>query len=131
MTCKQALLYQSGELTPQEAQAFKKHLATCKACQAQIALASAVEQSLTAPAAPAELVDKVLLKTTRRPTVWSRFRTVFVGGVAVMVALAVGVGTYVRQQPVTNAEFVRYMSQSTQNEYTTLSNDLDLFEQMY
>ena len=131
MTCKQALLYQSGELTPQEQEAFKKHLATCKACQAQISLASATEQSLTAPAAPAEVVDRVLLKTTRRPTVWSRFRTVFVGSVAAMVALAVGVGTYVRHQPVTNAEFVMYMSQTSQNEYATLSNDLDLFEQMY
>ena len=53
MTCKQILLYQSGELTPQEAEAFKKHLATCKACQARLALAQATEQSLTAPAAPA------------------------------------------------------------------------------
>ena len=33
MTCKQVLLYQSGELSSQEAEAFKKHLATCKDCQ--------------------------------------------------------------------------------------------------
>ena len=131
MTCKQVLLYQSGELTPQEAQAFKKHLATCKACQAQIALANAMEQSLTAPAAPAELVEKVLLKTTRRPSLLKRFRIVLAGSVA-MVALAVGVGMYVRQQPAaTNAEFVTYMSQTDQNEYVMFSQDLDLLEQLY
>lgn len=130
MTCKQVLLYQSGELTPQEQEAFKKHLATCKACQAQITLANAAEQGLVAPAAPAELVEKVLLKTTRRPSLLKRFRVVLAGSVA-MVALAVGVGMYVRQGAVTNAEFVTYMSQTSQNEYVTFSQDLDLLEQIY
>jgi len=130
MTCKQVLLYQSGELTPQEAQAFKKHLATCKACQAQMALARAAEQSMVAPAAPAGLVEKVLLKTTRRPSILKRFRLVLAGSVA-MVALAVGVGMFMRQQPATNAEFVMYMNQTSQNEYVTFSQDLDLLEQIY
>lgn len=130
MTCKQALLYQSGELTPQEQEAFKKHLATCKACQAQIALASAAEQSLVAPAAPAALVEQVLSKTTRRPSLLKRFRVVLAGSMA-MVALAVGVGMYMHKQPATNAEFVMYMSQTSQNEYITFSRDLDLLEQIY
>ena len=130
MTCKQALLYQSGELTPQEAQAIKKHLATCKACQARIALASATEQSLVAPAAPAKLVEKVLSKTTRRPSLLKRFRLVLAGSVA-MVALAVGVGAFLRQQPATNAEFVMYMNQTNQSDYVTFSRDLDLLEELY
>ena len=130
MTCKQVLLYQSGELTPQEEQAFKKHLATCKACQARIALANAAEQTLVAPAAPAELVEKVLLKTTRHPSLFTRFRAVLAGGM-VMVALAVGVGMYVHQRPATSEEFVTYMSQTTQDEYVTFSRDLDLLEEIY
>lgn len=131
MTCKQVLLYQSGELSSQETEAFKKHLATCKDCQAHLALANAAEQSLTAPAAPEEIVNKVLLKTTRQPTLWKRFRAVLVGSMA-MVALAMGVGMYMRQQPVaTNAELVMYMNQSNPNEYIAFSQDLDLLEQIY
>lgn len=132
MTCKQVLLYQSGELSSQEAEAFKKHLATCKDCQARLALASATEQSLMAPAAPAELVEKVLLKTTRRVSVWKRFRAVLVGGVAA-VAIAVGVGVHMWQQPSSfnNTELVAYMSQSNQDEYATFLSDLDLFEQTF
>lgn len=131
MTCKQVLLYQSGELTPQEAAAFKQHLATCKACQARLAWAQTVEQSVNAPAAPAELVERVLLKTTRRPSVWKRFRAVLVGGVAA-IAIAVGVGVHMWQQPTfTNTELVAYMSQSNQDEYATFLSDLDLFEQTF
>lgn len=131
MTCKQVLLYQSGELSSQEAEAFKKHLATCKDCQAHLALANATEQSLTAPAAPAELVEKVLLKTTRRASAWKRFRAVLVGGVAA-VAIAVGVGVHMWQKPsFDNAELVAYMSQSNQDEYATFLSDLDLFEQTF
>ena len=48
-----------------------------------------------------------------------------------MVALAVGVGMFMRQQPATNAEFVMYMNQTSQNEYVTFSQDLDLLEQIY
>ena len=130
MTCKQILLYQSGDLNPQEAEAFKKHLATCKACQARLALAQATEQSLTAPAAPAALIEKVLQKTTRRPSLFKRFRMVLAGSMT-MVALAVGVGMYMHQQPATHAEFVAYMNQSNQTEYVTFAQDLDLLEQIY
>ncbi len=131
MTCKQVLLYQSGELSAQKTAAFKKHLATCKNCQARLAWANTVEQAAaTVSAAPAHLVERVLLKTTRRPSVWKRFRAVLAGSVA-MVALAVGVGMYMHQSPASHAELVAYMSQTSQDEYATFSSDLDLFEQIF
>lgn len=131
MTCKQVLLYQSGELSAQEIVAFKAHLATCKSCQAKLALAHATEQSLAAPAAPADLVERVLLKTTRRTSAWKRFRAVWAGGVAA-IAIAVGVGIHMWQPAAfNNAELVAYMSQSNPDEYATFLSDLDLFEQTF
>ena len=125
MTCKQWLLFQEGSLSTAD---FKAHTAKCPACQAQAQWDEAICQALTAPAVPANLVERVLAKTTRRKSMWARWRAVLVGGVAVL-AIAVGVGVSVMQPATfTNTELVAYMSQSTQDDYATFSSDLDLLE---
>lgn len=125
MTCKQWNLFQQGAVSAAD---FKAHAAQCPACQAQARWDDALSQALIAPAAPADLVERVLAKTTRRKSVWARWRAVLVGGVAALV-IAVGVGVRMMQpDPFTNTELVAYMSQSTQDDYATFLNDLDLLE---
>ena len=92
----------------------------------------AIGQALVAPAAPAQLVDKVFAKTTRRPSWWVRYTMALVGGVtAVVVAVCVGVGHFVHTPSYDNAKLVVYMSQMQGDEYATFLSDLDLFEQEF
>ena len=91
----------------------------------------AIEQALTAPAAPAHLVEKVFAKTTRRPSWVVRWRKVWAGSMAVLL---VGIGMYVWHQeadPFNHAELVAYMSQTNVDEYATFLSDLELFEQEF
>ncbi len=93
----------------------------------------AISQALTAPAAPAALVDKVFAQTTRRPSWWVRYKMALVGGVAALVVgVCVGVGHFVHTAPsYDKAQLVVYMSQTEQDEYTTFLSDLELFEQEF
>ncbi len=95
-------------------------------------LESAIAQALAAPAAPAALVEKVFAQTTRRKSWWVRYKMALAGGVAaVVVAVCVGVGSYVHNASVSQADFVAYMSQTQNDEYTLFLSDLDLFEQEF
>ena len=95
-------------------------------------LERAIAQALAAPAAPAELVEKVFAKTTRRKSWWVRYKMALVGGIsAVIVGVCVGVGSYVHNASVGQAEFAAYMIQTQNDEYTLFLSDLDLFEQEF
>lgn len=95
-------------------------------------LERAIGQALAAPAAPAELVEKVFAKTTRRKSWWVRYKMALVGGVAaVIVGVCVGVGSYVHNASLSQAEFAAYISQTQNDEYTLFLSDLDLFEQEF
>ena len=88
-----------------------------------------ISQALAAPAAPADLVEKVFAKTTRRPAWWVRYKMALAGGVAaVVIAVCAAVGTW-QTPPADKAMLVAYMSQSQPDEYATFGSDLDLFEQ--
>lgn len=94
-------------------------------------LENAIAQALIAPAAPADLVEKVFAKTTRKKSWWARYKMAFAGGVAA-VLIAVGVGvSYFHTTPFDNAELVAYMSQTQSDEYTVFLNDLNVFEQEF
>lgn len=90
-----------------------------------------IRQALAAPAAPAQLVERVFAKTTRRRSWWARYKLALAGGVAaVVMAVCVGVGHF-HQTPLDNGEWVAYMSQTQTDEYTTFLSDLDIFEQEF
>ncbi len=125
MTCKQWYLFQVGQLTAVD---FKAHAATCRTCQAYEQWDKALSTALTASAAPAQLVERVLAQTTRRKNWWMQWKMVLVGGLTVLL-LALGIGIRLSQPTAFNhTELVAYMSQTTQDEYTTFSNDLNLLE---
>ena len=92
----------------------------------------AIRQALAAPAAPAELVEKVFAKTTRRPSWWVRYKMALVGGAAALVVgVCVGVGHFVHTPSYDKAQLAVYMSQTEQDEYAAFLSDLDLFEQEF
>lgn len=92
----------------------------------------AIEQALAAPAAPAELVEKVFAQTTRRPSWWVRWRAVLAGS---MAAVLVGIGLYAMHEekatPFNSAELVAYMNQTGSDEYNTFLSDLEILEQEF
>ena len=71
--CKNIMLYLAGELNPQERAAFKRHLAACRACRAELTLWQAAQEPGQAPAAPAPVVEALFAKTTRKPKLWQAF----------------------------------------------------------
>lgn len=92
----------------------------------------AIAQALAAPAAPAALVEQLFAKTTRRQSIWARYKMALIGAVtAVLVALCVGVGSYYRSQAQSQADFAAYVSQVQNDEYALFLNDLNLFEQEF
>lgn len=94
-------------------------------------LENAIRQALAAPAAPAELVEKVLARTTRRPSLWARYKMIWAGGLAAFL-LAVGVGiSYFHTTPAQHTGLIAYMSQTQQDEYAVFLSDLDLFEREF
>ena len=60
--CKQIMLYLAGELNPQERAAFKRHLAACRKCRAELTLWQAAQEPGQAPAAPAPVVEALFAK---------------------------------------------------------------------
>lgn len=94
-------------------------------------LDQAIHRALAPAAAPAELVEQVFAKTTRRKSWLARYKMVLAGGVAaVLVAVSVGVG-YFHTTPFDNAELVAYMSQTQNDEYATFLSDLNLLEETF
>ena len=132
MNCEKWMLYAAGELNAQEKTAFEEHLSQCAACQANLKTDRAIQSALVPPAAPAQLVEAVFAKTTRRPGWWVHYRVALAAGVAgVLIAVAVGVGHFHTQQPFSHTQLVAYMSQTQQDDYATFLSDLDLFEKEF
>ena len=128
MKCKQAILFKQGRL---DERAWKSHAATCVECGKLQAMHEAIAAALVPPAAPAELVDKIFAKTTRRKSWLVRWRAALAGGVAV-IAVAVGFVYNLSQPKAFEApELVAYMQQIGQGEYQTFLSDLTTFEQEF
>lgn len=130
MKCKQASLFEQGRL---DESAWQAHAVTCAECGKLKALHEAISAALVPPAAPAELVEKVFAKTTRRRSWLVRWQAVLIGGVAA-VLVAVGLVYNLTQPAAFNpAELVSYMQQNgnTQDEYSTFLSDLDILEKEF
>lgn len=95
------------------------------------ALHEAISAALVPPAAPAELVEKVFAKTTRRKNWLVRWRAALAGGV-VAILVAVGlVYNLSRPRAFDAPALVAYMQQNEQGEYQTFLSDLNAFEQEF
>ncbi len=128
MKCDKLTLLEQGKL---EYTAWTQHANTCPVCREMLRTQEAISAALTAPAAPAELVEKVFAKTTRKRSWLVRWRAVLASGAAILL-VAVGAVYHLREpQPFNATDLVAYMHQNTQDEYDTFLSDLDIFEQEF
>ncbi len=128
MKCKQQVLMEQGKLTEQ---AWQQHAKECPSCRETHRLHEALGEALQAPAAPADLVDKVFARTTRRPSWLVRWRTVLAGSMVAVLVAAGAVYHTLQPRPFSNAELVAYMYQTETDEYGTFLSDLTIFEQEF
>ena len=127
--CDKVMLYAYGELPEEERVSFRRHLAQCAQCRAELKFVQAQQAALLAPAAPAELVDAVFAKTTRRSPAksWLAGLKPLWSGVFVAV-LAVGLftgGWIMEHRPgYDSQEVIAYMANNLDEEYQIFASDL-------
>ena len=129
--CEQVLLYAQGELNASEKQAFETHLKTCGACQAELKFLAKLDEGLTPPAAPAHAVEKLFARTTRKKSIWARFKW----GFTTLAAAACAGVFLVTFSPTRGAfdahDLVAYMSTSADDEYTSFAQELTDMENYF
>ena len=135
MNCnEQVLLFTAGELNEDEKKSFQAHLKTCPKCQAALRFVTQVEENLSAPAAPAALVDKVFAKTTRKRKsswLWGWKPALTATAMLGMGLLCVSTFRHTDKTTPYSEDFSSYMSENLDEDYQTFSSDLDLFEQYF
>ena len=128
--CEQVLLYQKGELDSAFRHTFEKHLATCAACQSELKFLEKLDAALIPPAAPADLVDKVFAKTTRKKTWVGVWKKVLAGVAASVVAVVLFVDLHHPSNTAFNTqEIVAYMNGDLAEEYQLFEADLSAMEE--
>lgn len=122
--CEQVLLYAQDELNSEEKQAFEKHLAACPACQEEVAFLKKIDEGFVIPATPAQVVDKLFARTTRKKSVWARFnKLAWTACGALAVATGVFLLTFSAEPQAFNArELVAYMDYG-RDSVATLGSD--------
>ena len=126
--CKNIMLYLAGELNPQEESAFKRHLAGCSACRAELTLWQAAQEPAQAPAAPAPVVEALFAKTTCKPKFWQAFfRPAWVA--CALAAVLVAGGLMWQERPgYDSREVMAYMNTHLEEDYQTFALDLAQLE---
>ncbi len=126
--CTNLILYAHGELPTAQRAQFEAHLNTCPACRAELALLHKTAEALVPPAAPQAVVDALFAKTTRKPSVFVRFKLAF----ASMAALCMVAGfltVHYTQQPAFDTDAVlAYMNEQLEDEYSYFAQDLDALD---
>ena len=111
---------------------FEAHLEKCPSCQKELAFIRRIDQSLSAPAAPASVVEELFAKTTRKKSFLAGWRPVFASTALLGVALFV---TFMGLQPDKAAfdanEVIAYMSENLDAEYQSFAEDLAAFEEEF
>lgn len=126
--CKNIMLYLAGELNPQEESAFKRHLAACRACRAELTLWQAAQEQVQAPAAPAPVVEALFAKTTRKPKFWQAFFRPAWVACALVAVLVVGGLMWQERPGYDSREVMAYMNTHLEEDYQTFALDLAQLE---
>lgn len=124
-----AILYFYNELDEAQRRKFEAHLSACAACSAELVFLRRAQEALTAPAAPAAVVEKLFAKTTRRPSFWAGWKPVLACAAAVCVAVIVFVAGQQPQPFEQNQSVLAYVSNAFDEDYENFAVDLEVFEE--
>ena len=128
--CQNILLYVSGELPTQQQTAFAAHLAACKTCQQQVAFLQKTQEALEAPSAPAQVVEHLFAKTSRRRSAWSHWKEIVATSVLAGVCMwGFIVGLPFEKTAFDRTEVIAYMTENMDEDYLSFASDLDLMEE--
>lgn len=128
--CEKILLFAQHELPDNEQQMMRQHIQTCTDCQKELAFLSQLEAALIPPAAPAETVDKLFAKTTRRTTtVFSRWKKLVFAGMSMAILGLLCWNITDSSTPFDTQEVVAYMNTHLEREYQNLEEDLAALEE--
>ncbi len=126
--CEQAALYFYGELDGAQTAAFKAHLANCPACKRELDFLKQTQAALVPPAAPANLVEKVLRKAKPLPW-WQRvYKPAFAAALMCGLGLGVFFGLQHHATVETDNDWVAYISTDADEEYNNFVTDFEAFE---
>lgn len=130
--CNNLLLYVSGELPQEKKTAFAAHLATCEMCRKQLAFLEKTQSALEAPAAPAQVVEDLFAKTSRKRSVWSHWKEIVATGVLAGACMwGFIVGFPFEKTAFDKAEVIAYMTENMDEDYFSFASDLDLMEEEF
>lgn len=133
--CEKAALYFYGEMTRQEAVAFKAHAAACPRCREELDFLERMQEALVPPAAPAKAVENVLAQAVPAHIPARRWR--WLKPVFASLLLAVAGVWYLASGPdATSAEesgqnWLAYVSAESDLEYTDFAAELEEFENQF
>ena len=128
--CEQILLYAAGELNATDKAAFETHLKTCPACQGELKFLTKLDEGLTPPAVPAHVITQLFARTTRKKSIWARFKWELAGIAA--AACGAFVFMYLPAHQAFNAhDLVAYMNLSADDEYTSFAQELTDMEDYF
>ncbi|MBR4356145.1 MAG: zf-HC2 domain-containing protein [Elusimicrobiaceae bacterium] len=123
--CEDVLLYAQGDLSAAQKKAFEAHLKTCPNCQEELKFLAKLNESLTPPAAPQRVVDKLFSCTTRKKSIWAQCKMMWTATAVAAVCAGVCLMTFLPAAPAFNAhELVAYVNSNVEDEYTAFAQEL-------
>lgn len=125
--CEQILLYASNELPPKEHAQMAEHVRDCAVCRQQLAVWRGAERAAVPAAAPAEMIERLFAKTTRKKSFFARWKMAVAATCAVLALAVCLVEMQVKHEQNEEAIYA-YVSENLEDEYTSFADDLDEFE---
>ena len=128
--CEQILLYAADELNAADKAAFEEHLKTCPACRGELKFLTKLDEGLTPPAVAERVINNLFSLTTRKKSIWARFKWELAG--ITVAACGAFVWMYLPTQQAFNAhDLVAYMNISADDEYSTFAQELTDMEDYF
>ena len=127
--CEQAALYFYGELAELQASAFKAHLEGCPTCQKELAFLEKTQAALVPPAAPQDVVKRVLRKARPMPF-WRRiYKPVLAAAIIASFGILVFTDSVNMQSSTEeNQGWLAYVSEELDSDYQDFLSEFEAFE---
>lgn len=130
--CEKVMSYAFGEMDAAEEKVFKEHLVGCDACQKEVRFLQLQKEALLPSAAPAEIVENLFAKTTRKKSFFAGLKPALLSTACLCMGVFVfWVGLSPDRAAFDAGEVVAYMSENLDEEYLSFAEELSAFEEEF